>query len=715
MLWLFPLCILSAAVCASDELYKEATSILLNTVSGQHSDVQYAIELLEQAASAYKHAPSIHTLAQLSLFGNFTTFPDFISAKHYLEQAVSHGCADGMTFFYLAWIEEEGLAGEPRNPAKSLSLLLSSVLHDGCPFSHMALASKHSMGSGVPVDCHAAAFHYYSATEQVLQDTSFLIHPGRSWPRVKLTQSGSDDELSQGVARDDLLQYYHLTAYTDPEIQILLGQLYFFGANGVDINYNLARIYFEMAADQQVPMSFGFLGFIYLHGLGVEPDPDTAFGYFSRGKELGHHLSWYGLGMMYLNGSGITKQNMEEAVYCLTKAADKDSVDANYQLAKIYLGSSASGLKKIKALTHLQFSASNGHLKALQLLGTLKYLESPEFTCSEVKKYSKLIAERVFGGLVHEAYKDHMDGYNTMACIKYMLAAFLGFDVATVNAAYLLEQDSAYDRALVYWKRAANQGDAYARVKAGDYYYYGLDSKVDYEMAAQLYLIAEGVFHPQAAFNLGYMYENGLGVSKDHLLAKRYYDRALEFNPKAWIPVTLALLKLYIKSIWTKDDVPRALPVEPKRKGKQYNKQQGFFSTIWAWFSGYRWLWAYLQRVLLTLLVALTVVHYIRNIIMVWRFGAVDEVQDVQPEGGDPVAEEEERPPGARSGTEADSGSQAKSEEPQGNLQDAEEEDKARFLSSRPLSAFYSKMQEELDARNQLRKRTHNGDEQDEE
>ncbi len=92
----------------------------------------------------------------------------------------------------------------------------------------------------------------------------------------------------------------------------------------------------------------------------------------------------------------------------------------------------------------------------------------------------------------------------------------------------------------------------------------------------------------------------------------------------------------------------------------------------------------------------------------------MDEVQDVQPEG-DPAAEDEERPPGTRSGSEADPGTHSKPEEPQGTVQDAEEEDKARFLSSRPLSAFYSKMQEELDARNQLRKRTHNGDEQDEE
>ena len=33
-------------------------------------------------------------------------------------------------------------------------------------------------------------------------------------------------------------------------------------------------------------------------------------------------------------------------------------------------------------------------------------------------------------------------------------------------------------------------------------------------------------------FNLGYMHEYGLGVKPDLHLAKRYYDMAIETNPK---------------------------------------------------------------------------------------------------------------------------------------------------------------------------------------
>lgn len=45
-------------------------------------------------------------------------------------------------------------------------------------------------------------------------------------------------------------------------------------------------------------------------------------------------------------------------------------------------------------------------------------------------------------------------------------------------------------------------------------------------------------------FNLGYMHEQGLGMTRDMHLAKRCYDRAAETSQDAKVPVALALLKL---------------------------------------------------------------------------------------------------------------------------------------------------------------------------
>jgi TPR repeat protein len=70
----------------------------------------------------------------------------------------------------------------------------------------------------------------------------------------------------------------------------------------------------------------------------------------------------------------------------------------------------------------------------------------------------------------------------------------------------------AYSRALGYWNKAANQGDLSALVRVADYYYYGLGVEQEHREAADLYMVAESGLHAQAAFNLGYLYEHGLGV-----------------------------------------------------------------------------------------------------------------------------------------------------------------------------------------------------------
>ena len=61
----------------------------------------------------------------------------------------------------------------------------------------------------------------------------------------------------------------------------------------------------------------------------------------------------------------------------------------------------------------------------------------------------------------------------------------------------------------------AMTGYAHARVKLGDYYYYGHGTEVNYEAAAGQYRIAsDKQASAQAMFNLGYMYEHGMGLKK---------------------------------------------------------------------------------------------------------------------------------------------------------------------------------------------------------
>ncbi|KAG8979563.1 ERAD-associated protein [Tulasnella sp. 427] len=157
------------------------------------------------------------------------------------------------------------------------------------------------------------------------------------------------------------------------------------------------------------------------------------------------------------------------------------------------------------------------------------------------------------------------------AKLRWIIAAETGSEVAQNNLAYLFDQDKSALRhtglvpqpsnetarfALTHWIRSASQRNVDALVKVGDYYYHGLGVSDEpeeerWEKAAGYYhRAAETQVSALALWNLGWMYENGVGVAQDFILAKRYYDMALETNHEASLPVTLSLIKLYARSIW---------------------------------------------------------------------------------------------------------------------------------------------------------------------
>lgn len=88
----------------------------------------------------------------------------------------------------------------------------------------------------------------------------------------------------------------------------------------------------------------------------------------------------------------------------------------------------------------------------------------------------------------------------------------------------------------------------------GDYYLKGLgvsSGSPQPEKAAACYSSAANTHVSSLAMhNLGWMHENGVGVSQDFHLAKRYYDLSLETNSEAYLPVTLSLIKLHIRSLY---------------------------------------------------------------------------------------------------------------------------------------------------------------------
>lgn len=217
-------------------------------------------------------------------------------------------------------------------------------------------------------------------------------------------------------------------------------------------------------------------------------------------------------------------------------------------------------------------------------------------SCAVAASFNKLVAER--GTWEENLLRDAEVAWSSgtkrgkeLAMLKWWMAAERGFEVAQNNLAFVLDQGShlvfcawrgtdtptcASDKsilrftrfaphspsndtarlALTQWTRSAAQRNVDALVKVGDYYYHGLGvadepASVRFEKAAGYYQsAADTQMSALAMWNLGWMYENGVGVPQDFHLAKRHYDSALETNNEAYVPVVISLIKLHARSLW---------------------------------------------------------------------------------------------------------------------------------------------------------------------
>jgi uncharacterized protein len=104
---------------------------------------------------------------------------------------------------------------------------------------------------------------------------------------------------------------------------------------GVALDHNTAIYWFEEAAEQGDVLSQYNLGSMYAGGIGVQKDLKTAFRWCSRAAEQGYAEAQFRLGWMYRKGFGVTHDD-GEAKRWYSKAAEQGLADGQYHLGMAY-------------------------------------------------------------------------------------------------------------------------------------------------------------------------------------------------------------------------------------------------------------------------------------------------------------------------------------------------------------------------------------------
>lgn len=577
------------------------------SLSGPLAD---AVQLLEQAAKQ-NNSDALYLLAELNLLGLYSHPRDLRTAfRHYQRLADDHGNETAQ--FRLGMYYSTGLGNVvPQDQAKALLYYTFAAVR-GYPRAEMAVAYRHHSGIGTPKSCENALRYYKSVADKAINWYRSGPPGGMSW--VPQSWRISDDHggiygegasassagvnaFKPGVHTDanaaiaDVIEYLDLMSQKgDSKASFNLGRIYYEGQRGLQQNLELARKYFFLVAsrywkkdlrevegakqpvDKIAAKVAGYIGRMYLRGDGVNQNFEKAKAWFERGKAQGDAQSQYGLGLILLNGYGV-KANIKLALELLRVSAEHDYAPAHVQMGKLYLDQGDQEAVRI-ANNHFELAARYGNLEANYYLAEMSYQGvGREKLCGMALGYYKNVAEKAeplvsSWKYANEAYQN---GDYDSAFIGYLTAAEQGYERAQTNVAYMLDsstggfsisdllQSKTYSSrllnnpklALVYWTRSSRQSHVDSLVKMGDYYYYGIGAERDVKKALQCYTGASDFSQSaQALFNLGWMHENGVGLTQDFHLAKRYYDHALALNKEAYLPVTLSLLKLRVRSAW---------------------------------------------------------------------------------------------------------------------------------------------------------------------
>ena len=247
----------------------------------------------------------------------------------------------------------------------------------------------------------------------------------------------------------------------NPEAQYTLGSLYMQGKI-IKKNHELARTWFQMAADNGHTASQGNLGIIYLKGMGVSKNLKMAFEYALSAARKGYPKSQFQIARSYFHGLGIQK-NIKEAEAWYIKAANSGE-NVFQELADLYMSEKfPGGVQVTKASEMLTRGLKLGNLNCAPLLAILmleKKLTEPNKALSLLKK---------------SAERGHAESALTLGNIY--------------SQGFYWKQD--WNEALKYYVTSAQLGASSAYIQLGLYFQPGFGPGENSRLAALFFILAD--------------------------------------------------------------------------------------------------------------------------------------------------------------------------------------------------------------------------------
>jgi TPR repeat protein len=127
----------------------------------------------------------------------------------------------------------------------------------------------------------------------------------------------------------------------------------------------------QKAAEQGDNLAQNDLGIMYLDGVGVSASDKEAIAWFGKSAEQGNAVAQRNLGWMYQNGRGVATDN-NEAVRWYRKAAEQGNAFAQHDMATMYRNGWGVEKDPETAYTWYLLAAGQGFQTSLEFAGSLR-------------------------------------------------------------------------------------------------------------------------------------------------------------------------------------------------------------------------------------------------------------------------------------------------------------------------------------------------------
>lgn len=564
---------------------------------GKQADNKAALRVLEEAIEeGSARAMTVYGTALLS--GTVAGLRRDVSrAVDLLQTASNQGFPDAQAI--LGFVYASGIAGDvlPKNVGTAL-LMWSYAAEAGSMYAKMALGYRYFTGTDIQEDCEKASEYYKEVADEVFTEAREAMD--RQAGRQRNTREEDDDSLAEirpptpnsmltsdrkrltegitqrvmGEANERVQYFRHSADRGDPTAQVIMGNLYYYGAMDMPQDIEKARELFSLAASKGRTEAHAHLGFMDLRAGRNE----SAVYHLKKAAEGKETLGFHGMGFVSLHGIGVKKDARAAAMY-FDKAIEMDHPEAMFNLAIMYLKGVGVPQSSKDAFRLFQAAARFSHMQSNYYVGVmlLRGVSPASKDCTMATQYLKLVSQQgVWNTILSKAYRAYERGSYAHALFRYLLAAHAGIELAQYNAAFMYERNTlantdglgitswglghvdlgkqyadrsaVVEEALELYQMSASQGHSDSMVRMGDL---AFGESKDFGRAASAYERAVKQRNAEAMFSLGWMHARGFGMNPDKHMAKRYFDQAKETEPDAVLPATIALYSLkYSESLF---------------------------------------------------------------------------------------------------------------------------------------------------------------------